>query len=59
MPTKLIGITFLARHFYGLVITNVIVSILLYQEILNNLFSVFDPLDSHIFAMIGSITSVT
>ena len=55
MPTNLIGITFLGRHFYGPVITNVIVSILLYKEILNNLFSVFDPLDSHIFAMIGSI----
>ena len=48
MPTNLIGITFLGRHFYGPVITNVIVSILLYKEILNNLFSVFDPLDSHI-----------
>ena len=48
MPTNLIGITFLGRYFYGPVITNVIVSILLYKEILNNLFSVFDPLDSHI-----------
>ena len=48
MPTNLIGITFLGRYFYGPVITNVIVSNLLYKEILNNLFSVFDPLDSHI-----------